>query len=122
MIERGSLVGDGVILGENARLGPFERVSRRKQDVLQELGEDGEDLEDDEDSEDEWENAEKRKSHLIILVVRSVVILIFSWKLKIKKTHLVSWAKAQMRSFGPKALPKMMKTRMKLNASITSDS
>ena len=112
MIERGSLVGDGVILGENARLGPFERVSRRKQDVLQELGEDGEDLEDDEDSEDEWENAEKRKSHLMILVVRSVVILIFSWKLKIKKTHLVSWEKAQMRSFGPKALPKMMKTRM----------
>lgn len=65
-IERGSLVGDGVILGKNAKLGPFERVSRRKAEVLQELGADGEELEEDDDSEDEWEEVEKRECYFSV--------------------------------------------------------
>ncbi|KAI0818545.1 nucleotide-diphospho-sugar transferase [Irpex lacteus] len=63
-IERGSLVGDGVILGKNAKLGPFERVSRRKAEVLQELGADGEELEEDDDSEDEWEEVENHQENV----------------------------------------------------------
>lgn len=40
------MVGDGVVLGKQARLGEFDRVSRRK-------GEDEEDDEEDEEEEDE---------------------------------------------------------------------
>ncbi|KAI0693273.1 nucleotide-diphospho-sugar transferase [Cytidiella melzeri] len=58
-IERGSLVGDGVVLGKNARLGPFERVSRRKKDMERGATEGDE----DEDSEDEWEEIEKHQEN-----------------------------------------------------------
>lgn len=44
---QGCLVGDGVVLGKNARLGPFERVSRRQEDL-----EEGE-------SDEEWEEIEQ---------------------------------------------------------------
>ncbi|KAI6028776.1 nucleotide-diphospho-sugar transferase [Pisolithus orientalis] len=68
-IEKGCLVADGVVIGPQARLKPFERLSRRllekKHDHEQEEdggeenegeGEEGDEDEDDEESEDDDEN------------------------------------------------------------------
>ncbi|KAI0341739.1 nucleotide-diphospho-sugar transferase [Trametopsis cervina] len=57
-VERGSLVGDRVVLGSNARLGPFERVSRRKVDIAREV-----EADEDDDSEDEWEQIEQHQEN-----------------------------------------------------------
>ena len=56
-IERGSLVGDGVVLGKGAHLRPFDRVSRRRGQKI------------DEENDEEWEEVEQSKfDHFFILV------------------------------------------------------
>ena len=64
-IARGCLVGDGVILGAQARLGEFDRVSKRRDEGDEdEDGEEEDEDEEDEESEDsELEDAESRKSY-----------------------------------------------------------
>ncbi|KAI0082729.1 hypothetical protein K474DRAFT_1654876 [Panus rudis PR-1116 ss-1] len=50
IIARGCLVADGVVLGKNARLGEFERVSRKREE-----GEEDEEEEETDDEDSEWE-------------------------------------------------------------------
>ncbi|KAF7793053.1 hypothetical protein EIP86_004158 [Pleurotus ostreatoroseus] len=49
-LERGCLVGDGVVLGKNVHLAPFSRVSRRR-DLLS--------VDEGEESEEEWDEIEQ---------------------------------------------------------------
>ncbi|KIK99306.1 hypothetical protein PAXRUDRAFT_822932 [Paxillus rubicundulus Ve08.2h10] len=56
-VERGCLIADGVIVGPQARLEPFQRLSRRRQDAEDDDDEGDEDDEDDE-TEDEEDGAE----------------------------------------------------------------
>lgn len=121
MIERGCLVGDGVVLGKNARLGPFERVSRRKGDVVNAT--EGLATEEDEDSEDEWEEVEKRERRLLGAACVSLhYVLTLDNPMKIRKTLPPSWVKVQMALYGRKALRRTMRTQTKSNASTTRDS
>ena len=64
-VERGCLIGDGVVIGPDARLQPFDRLSRRLQDVDEDGDEErdesetegeSEENEDDEDEDDEEED------------------------------------------------------------------
>ena len=73
-IARGCLVGDGVILGAQARLGEFDRVSKRKDegDEDEDDEEEDEDEEDEESEDSELEDAESRKSYSDI---NSLIIL-----------------------------------------------
>ena len=73
-------MGDGVILGAQARLGEFDRVSKRK-DEGDEDEEDEEDDEDEEDEDSELEDAESRKSYsytnlLILLRLEFIVVIV----------------------------------------------
>ncbi|KAF9227524.1 nucleotide-diphospho-sugar transferase [Gyrodon lividus] len=72
IVERGCLIADGVIVGPQARLEPFQKLLRRRQDAEGEdedeedddadeeadAGEDGDDEADDEDDEDEDDQEE----------------------------------------------------------------
>ena len=67
-IERGCLVADGVVLGKNARLGPFDRVSKKREiEGKATKGKEHEDEDDDEEEEEEdseLEDVEARKYSL----------------------------------------------------------
>ncbi|KDQ60712.1 hypothetical protein JAAARDRAFT_190866 [Jaapia argillacea MUCL 33604] len=66
-IERGCLVADGVALGPEARLGPFERVSKKrepKRDKKAGLDED----EEDEDEDSEWEEVEANQASVTAIL------------------------------------------------------
>ncbi|KAI0256752.1 nucleotide-diphospho-sugar transferase [Lactifluus subvellereus] len=63
-IARGSLVADGVKLGQGTVLRPFERVSRRKQKPAPMVGELVEDESDEGDADSELEEAEQNQTFL----------------------------------------------------------
>jgi len=57
-VERGCLVGDGVVVGPGARLLPFERLSRRLQDVEDSDPDEGESEENDDEEDEDGEEDE----------------------------------------------------------------
>lgn len=59
-IESGCLVGDGVILGNSARLGKFERISKRRE-ITEEVDDEENENEIEEDEDSELEEVEARK-------------------------------------------------------------
>ncbi|ETW85768.1 hypothetical protein HETIRDRAFT_309762 [Heterobasidion irregulare TC 32-1] len=58
-VARGALIADGVKLGANTKLLPFERVSKRKQSEIDGHAEGDDEGEGDSDEDSEWEEAEK---------------------------------------------------------------
>lgn len=64
-VARGALIADGVKLGANTKLLPFERVSKRKQSEIDGHAEGDDEGEGDSDEDSEWEEAEKGSVYLL---------------------------------------------------------
>ena len=64
-VARGALIADGVKLGANTKLLPFERVSIRKQSEIDGHAEGDDEGGGDSDEDSEWEEAEKGSVYLL---------------------------------------------------------